>query len=192
MSFPQTQDEKWATRVSGILDASEVFFSPDVPNVMYEVACEPSNNCNVDQRSFKAYLARWMAATTKVAPWTYQRVMDKLRPSALAAANICTGGASGQMCGQKWYTGQFDGSTGVGEQMSALEVVQSNLISYVDGPVTNTIGGMSPGNPFAGQGGDPDPASNPQRITTGDRVGAGFLTTLIVVGVVGGAVWMVA
>lgn len=32
---------------------------------MTEVACEPVDLCDVGQQSFKAYLSRWMAATTK-------------------------------------------------------------------------------------------------------------------------------
>lgn len=182
----------WKERVEGILTATDVFFSPHVPNVMYEVACEPNGKCDVDQRSFKAYLSRWMAATTKMAPFTYDFVMTKLRASAQAAALQCSGGNDGQTCGLRWTMGpQWDGSYGVGEQMSALEVIQSNLIAKVVGPVTNSTGGTSKGNPAAGTGGDASPIGTPD-VTTGDRVGAGFLTTLVLVGVLGGAWWMVA
>ena len=182
----------WQTRVQGILDAADVFFTNN--SVMYEVACEPNGKCDVDQKSFKAYLARWMAATTKMAPFTYDNVMAKLQASAQAAAEQCSGGADGNTCGLQWTMGStYDGSFGVGEQMSALEVIQSNLISKVVGPVTNNTGGTSQGDPSAGTGGDsnaPGIAQDP--ITTGDRVGAGFLTSLILVSVLGGAWWMVA
>ncbi|KAI9809346.1 MAG: hypothetical protein M1825_002638 [Sarcosagium campestre] len=186
------EQDKWKQRVTGILNATSVFFDPKNVDVMYEVACENNGKCNVDQRSFKAYLSRWMAATTKVAPFTADFIMPKLRTSALAAAKTCTGGASGNFCGQKWTTGSFDNSMGVGEQMCALEVMQSNLIGTVAGPVTNKTGGTSKGDPSAGTGGDtvPDTLSS-KSITTGDRVGAGFLTTLIIVGVIGGAAWMI-
>lgn len=161
---------------------------------MYEVACEPNGKCDVDQRSFKAYLARWMAATTKMAPFTYDTVMTKLQASAAAAAQQCSGTPTGNTCGLEWTKGaQWDGSYGVGEQMSALEVIQSNLIAKVSGPVTNHSGGTSQGNPSAGTGGDSNPAMiTPSHVTTGDRVGAGFLTSLVLVGVLGGAWWMVA
>jgi mannan endo-1,6-alpha-mannosidase len=160
---------------------------------MYEVACEPNGKCNVDQRSFKAYLARWMAATTKMAPYTYDIIMPKLQASAMAAAAVCTGGDDGNQCGLRWTESAFDGSVGVGEQMSALEVIQSNLITKVPGPVTNKTGGTSKGNPSAGTGGDNTPdLLHTGAITTGDKAGAGFLTVLILVGMVGGAWWMVA
>jgi hypothetical protein len=59
---------------------------------MYEVACETINtvgNCDVDQQSFKAYLARWMAGTAKMCPWTHDTIMAYLKPSAMAAAAQC-------------------------------------------------------------------------------------------------------
>ena len=160
---------------------------------MFEVACEPSNTCDLDQKSFKAYLSRWMAATTKVAPWTYDFIMPKLQASAVAAAAQCSGGSTGQVCGLEWTKGSaYDGKSGVGEQMSALEVIQSNLITKVAGPVTNSTGGTSIGNPSAGTGGDRSPVGPTWTVTGGDRAGAGILTTLVLVGIVGGAWWMIA
>lgn len=187
-----TGDDIWKTRTAGIINGTSIFFSNTVPNVMYEVACEPNGKCDVDQRSFKAYLVRWMAATTKVAPWTHDLIMPKLKASAQAAAKQCSGGTDGKTCGLKWTTnGVWDGNYGVGEQMSALEVVQSLLIDQVSGPVTNQTGGTSKGNPSAGSHGETSPLTF-STITTGDKVGAGFLTTLILIMILGGAWWMVA
>jgi len=187
-----TGDDIWKTRTAGIINGTSIFFSNDVPNVMYEVACEPNGKCDVDQRSFKAYLARWMAATTKVAPWTHDLIMPKLRASAQAAAEQCSGGTDGKTCGLKWTTkGVWDGSYGVGEQMSALEVVQSLLIDQVSGPLTNQTGGTSKSNPSAGSHSETSPLTF-SPTTTGDKVGAGFLTTIILITILGGAWWMVA
>ncbi|TAQ89669.1 hypothetical protein B7494_g2015 [Chlorociboria aeruginascens] len=134
--------EIWRTRVSGLLQGTNVFFQNN--NIMVEVACELINKCDVDQHSFKAYLSRWMAATTKMAPFTYNDVMAKLAPSARAAAQQCSGGTNGRMCGLKWINGSvWDGSSGVGQQLAALEVIQSNLIRQVQSPVTNSTGGTS-------------------------------------------------
>ena len=168
----------------------DIFFQN---GVMYEVACEPNGKCDVDQRSFKAYLSRWMAATTKVAPYTYDTIMSKLQSSATAAAQQCSG--PNNACGLQWTQGTaYDGSTGVGEQMSALEVIQSNLIQNVAGPVKNSTGGISKGNPAAGTGSNTN-AGSPvatDAITTGDKAGAGFLTAVVLVALLGGAWWMVA
>lgn len=178
----------WQERTANLLKATDVFF-PD-NNIMVEVACENVGRCDVDQHSFKAYLSRWMAATTKVAPFTYADVMAKLGPSAQAAAQQCSGGANGRACGLKWTMGtDWDGSFGVGQEMAALEVIQSNLIQQARGPVTNTTGGTSIGNSAAGTKGRPIATiSGP---TEGGRVGAGILTTVVLAAFIGMIWWMI-
>lgn len=184
----------WRERIGNILNSSNsFFFSQTVPNVMVETYCEPSNTCNTDNWSFKAYLSRWMAATTKMAPWTYDIVMERIRASAAGAALQCSGGSSGTLCGMKWTEGaKYDGTTGVGQQMSALEVIQSLLISRVAAPVTNSTGGTSRGDPAAGSSGTFDPSLPQGAIQQKDRVGAGFLTTLIIISGIGSVWWMIA
>lgn len=182
-------DPVWEARVNGLLKGIDVFFPNN--NIMVEVACENNGKCNVDQHSFKAYLSRWMAATTKMAPFTYDAVMAKLASSAQAAAAQCSGGDNGRQCGLKWTQGStWDGSDGVGQQMAALEVIQSNLIHQVAGPVTNTTGGTSKGNPAAGAKSSDTTLPTSAR-TTGDRVGAGFLTAVVLSILVGTLWWMI-
>jgi len=180
------------------MNGTDVFFHD---GVMFEVACETNGKCDVDQRSFKAYLARWMAASTKVAPFLFDQVMARLRPSAAAAALQCSGGNNGRTCGLKWTEGAvWDGLSGFGEQMSALEVIQSNLIKQARGPVTNATGGTSLGNPNAGanSGGSDDydagaaaAAAALAAVTIGDKVGAGFVTTALLVGMLTAQCWMI-
>jgi mannan endo-1,6-alpha-mannosidase len=166
----------------------DVFFPEN--NIMQEVACENNGKCDVDQHSFKAYLARWMAATTKMAPFTYDAIMAKLAPSAQAAAQQCSGGDNGRTCGLKWTMGNtWDGSYGVGQEMAALEVIQSNLIAQVRGPVTNTTGGTSVGNYAAGTATTSVIAITPA--TEADRVGAGFVTAVLLACYVGMLSFMV-
>ena len=82
---------------------------------------------------------------------------------------------------------------GVGQQMSALEVIQGNLIAQVPIPVTNKTGGTSQGNAAAGGGsGSANPALSLNTITGKDKAGAGVLTTLVLISVIGGAWWMIA
>ena len=147
------------------------------------------DSCNVDQRSFKAYLSRWMAATTKVAPWTADTIMPLLATSATAAAQQCSGGSDGVTCGLRWTRNvTWDGNYGVGEQMAALEVILSNLIKTVQGPVGNKTGGTSQGNPSAGTGNGIASGRIPGDITMKDRVGAGILTAVVLIIFLGGAV----
>lgn len=181
--------QEWADRLNGIIGNLGIFLKN---NVITEQTCEIPNNCNIDQRSFKAYLARWMAATAVKAPFTYPLLKPILEASAMAAAAVCTGGNNGTSCGLKWTEGTFDGSTGVGEQMSALEVIQSNLINIAPGPVTEVSGGTSKGDPNAGTESNIGPGDlHEAEVTTADRAGAGALTVLIVFFIVGGAWWMV-
>jgi mannan endo-1,6-alpha-mannosidase len=157
---------------------------------MFEVACESNGKCDVDQRSFKAYLARWMAASTKVAPWTGATLMPLLQKSAQAAVSTCSAGADGNQCGLRWTEGAInDGSMGVGEQMSVLEVVQSNLIGGVGGPLTNKTGGTSAGNYAAGSNSDDNPIKFDE-ITTADKAGASILTLMVLSALFAGAWWM--
>lgn len=175
---------EWETRIRGLLTASDAFFKNDV---MFEAACEPRGNCNTDQQSFKAYLSRWMAASTKFAPFVYDLVSTKLATSAQAAAQQCNGGTDGVTCGTKWTQPTWDGTYGVGQQMNALEVIQGMLIKKTTGPVSNNTGGISRGDPSAGTGGDTPPGTPTGRITTGDKAGAGILTALVLIGLLGGA-----
>ncbi|THC97114.1 hypothetical protein EYZ11_003432 [Aspergillus tanneri] len=184
------KSEIWKTRLEKIIKGLDVFF---LRNVMSERACEPIGSCNVDQRSFKAYLSRWMSHTIQIAPFTYDLLMPKLRASAEAAALQCNG--PDNACGLRWYRNDsFDGSTGVGEQMAALDIIQGHLVDYVDKRVTTKTGGTSKGNPNAGTGiSDEETAGIKERpISTGDQVGAGILTAIIVVCTVYGVYFMVA
>ena len=161
---------------------------------MVEVACEPQTTCNYDQPSFKAYLSRWMAAATQIASFTSDTIMPLLKTSAQGAAGQCSGGTNSVTCGRQWYSTTWDGKSGVGEQMSALSVIQANLISKVAAPVTANSGGTSKGDPTAGSGGDNpvvvvDPSAN-MKITAGDRAGAGILTVLVLSMFLGMLAWI--
>lgn len=146
----------------------------------------------VDQRSFKGYLARWMAATTQMAPFTYDQLMPKLKASAEAAAKTCTGGDKGTTCGLKWTEQKWDHTKDFGQQMAALEVIQANLITRVAPPVTSNDGGTSKGNPGAGgKPKEPKPFALSFPITTADRAGAGILTALMMITIGGSCGWLI-
>ncbi|KAF8472572.1 glycosyl hydrolase family 76-domain-containing protein [Kalaharituber pfeilii] len=192
-----TSSVVWKERLDNLINAAFVFFAVPEWNqgerdVMIEVACEESNNCNTDQRSFKAYLSRFLALAVKIAPHTYNMIMPKLRVSAQAAARQCKGPPDGTTCSLKWAKDDWRAEyTGLGEQMAALEVIQSNLINTVVPPVTADKGGTSKGDPTAGT--DEDKLVQPLNLSpikTRDRVGAGFLTAIVLSGILGGALWM--
>ncbi|KAJ2902590.1 glycoside hydrolase family 76 protein [Zalerion maritima] len=136
-----TQDTEWSDRAALMLDAAENrFFSPydNATDIMFEQACETVGTCNVDMKSFKGYLARFMWSTTKMLPALTDRINSVLTVSATAAAQACTGGDNGTVCGQKWYVGGFDGETGLGQQMGALEIIQGLLVQEADAPYASS------------------------------------------------------
>lgn len=188
-----TGDDIWKERLDGLLNGTRVFFTGPDRDIMEEVACEPVDRCNIDQQSFKAYLSRWLASTMQWVPDTYDRLMPWIRSSAVAATAQCEGGENGRMCGMKWSSGEYDGTTGVGQQMAALEVTLACMIRMRDPILTSDTGGESQGDPGAG-GSDigrtepPGPDFGP--VTAGDQAGAAILTASIVGCLVAGIFWL--
>jgi len=133
---------EWIVRLSGLLEtAGPQFFGPfpNSTNIMYESSCELGNTCNNDQYSFKAYLARWMGKAAVLAPYVADFVNDLLTASALGSAASCAENSGGVICGTQWYTGSYDGQTGLGQQLSALECVQALLANGTAPPPTYEI-----------------------------------------------------
>ena len=136
-----TGDPKWKTRTQGIVqNSAQIFFSPypNATGIMYEHICElktkDKERCDTDQISFKAYVARWFAKAAILCPDVVSIVFPLLKTSAQGAANSCTG-ELGTTCGTKWYMGSWDGTKGVGQQMGAMEVLQSLLVTTGNPPV---------------------------------------------------------
>jgi mannan endo-1,6-alpha-mannosidase len=129
--------------------------------------------------SFKAYLTRYLAVVSQLVPSTKDSITRVLAASATAAAQQCSGGPNGRMCGLSWSKkSQWDGTSGVGQQMAALEVIGSQLIKHSQTPLTGVTGGTSQGDAAAGIVNAPD-VNGITPATAGGRAGAGILTTLI-------------
>jgi mannan endo-1,6-alpha-mannosidase len=164
---------------------------------MVERGCELDDrvSCNADQLSFHGYIHRWMVTVAQLCPFVADQIWATLKTSTEGAVKACSGGPSGTQCGFRWTTGTYDGSTGAGQQMSALAALTSYLASFKDaaiaGPVSNTTGGTSAGDPNAGSGATAQASHTLRPITTGDRVGAGILTSLVLGGILGGT-WALA
>ena len=127
----------WANRTHGLLAASKTqFFSPypNATNVMFEMWCEKTKTCNNDQYSFKAYLSRWLYASAKMMPELESDILTLMRPTALAAARSCSGGPKGRTCGATWWYPGWDGTVGLGQEMSALEAIHGLLLDARKAP----------------------------------------------------------
>jgi mannan endo-1,6-alpha-mannosidase len=131
-------DPLWNTRTQGLLGATQHFFT--AAGIMQETRCEPSGTCNVDQLSFKAYLSRYMAATMAVLPSTQAVILPLLKSSAGGAAASCGAGPDASTCGTKWNIDKWDGTMGVGQQLSGLEVVHGLLATS---PAKMAVRGVS-------------------------------------------------
>jgi len=189
--------EIWKIRVDNLLsNVFKFFFYPD-NLIMFEPICEPfwgGQACNTDQKSFKAYLARFLTTTREMAPYTAPLIRDRLRISAVAAAAHCSNLADQNTCGLRWYSPEPAGNTsvGLGEQLAALEVVQSMMTDHGAKPAVDKNEGTSES--------DPDAGTKPlikldlydRPTTTGDKVGAGILTAFVIIVFSGLTYWLVA
>ncbi|CDK25426.1 unnamed protein product [Kuraishia capsulata CBS 1993] len=185
--YNHTEEKKWLTRTEKLVNGIQVFFDDDV---MYEAACQGSGNCNNDQRSFKAYLSRFLGYTSILAPTTWSTIRPWIETSAKAAAGSCVGGYDGHTCGLNWTMNGWDGFYGLGEQMSALEVIQNLLIADRPAPYTASNGGSSTGDPAAGTQ-TTTTVDSPLSLGKGDTAGAAIITCIIGVSLISGGLWLV-
>ncbi|KAH3687892.1 hypothetical protein WICPIJ_001109 [Wickerhamomyces pijperi] len=187
-----TEDTVWLTRVNDLLNGASIFFENDI---MYEQACQgTTKGCNTDQRSFKAYLSRSLGQTMKLVPSTQSTIQTYLETSAQAAADTCNGGRDGHTCGQNWLLKTYDNMYGLGEQMSALEVILSLLTEQSPAPYTNNTGGSSTGDASAGLSsirGSSSLTGTDVTVTGKDKAGSGVITAIVLAVLTGGAVWMI-
>ncbi|KAI9149311.1 Mannan endo-1,6-alpha-mannosidase DCW1 [Paramyrothecium foliicola] len=194
-----SEQEQWKTRVDSILKKGLELFTKD--GIIFEQLCEPFKTCNTDQQSFKGYYLRWLSATAKLAPDTRDTIYPVIESAAEAAAASCQGSAAaetppfrghpGTACGFEWWPkGTHDELHGVGEQMNALSAVMYTLSDAAPAPRTEKTGATSKPDYNAGSS-DHDRLELTKKITMGDKVGAGFLTTLMCAGVIGGTSFMI-
>lgn len=164
---------------------------------MYEPICEPywmGTACNTDQKSFKAYLSRFLSTTREMAPYTAPRISERLRISAVAAAKHCSNLDDQNTCGLRWYSPEPTGNTswGLGQQLAALEVVQNIMMDHGAKTAVDKDRGTSKSDPNAGTKKKIELDLYDRPTTTGDRAGAGILTAFVVIAFSGMTYWLIA
>ncbi len=187
--YNYTENSVWLNRTENLLTGSQVFFKN---NVMYEAACQNAGNCNNDQRSFKAIFSRFLGLTSVMAPTTYDKIHTYLEASANAAAQSCSGGTDGHTCGLNWSATGWDGYYGLGEQMSALEVIQNFLAPTRPAPYTASAGGTSTGNGAAGTFTVNGSTTDTVVVETKDKAGAGVITVIFAGLLIAGSGWVLS
>ena len=144
--------------------------------------------------SFKGYLARWLAVSAQIAPYTAPTVIPLLQKSGIAAAQSCSGPSTTSSlpyeCGNRWYWDGYDGKSGVGQQLAALSIISANMLQHARAPLTQGTGGTSKGDPGTGAN-EGIPTLSDGVATAGDKAGAAILTIFMTVATVGGAYWLV-
>ena len=150
---------QWQNRTESILSSMSVFFSKPT-SIMTEVACETKATCESEQYAFKGLTAQWMGTTTQIAPFTRSTIMGYLQASAKGAADQCTKQGNVTVCGFEWNKSSSNGITGVGQQLSALNVIVANLAINASAPVTvNTTTTSQSTNPGSSGSAGPNGSS---------------------------------
>ncbi len=164
-------------RTNDLLSSMSVFFTgpndtSSDPGIMSEVACEPFHTCNSDQYAFKGLTAQWMGETVQIAPFTADKISSYLQSSAKGAAEQCSGGHNGTTCGTQWTKSKYDGKTGLGQELSALNVFLANLAVNSSAPINaNTTAAAAQANGATTQSNGPT-ASSANPSTSGSPAAA--------------------
>ncbi|CAN6674930.1 mannan endo-1,6-alpha-mannosidase Dcw1p [Trichomonascus vanleenenianus] len=188
--YDHTNDTKWLTRAELLWNRATVFFHQP-GNILYEAACQPSGRCNNDQRCFKGIFARFLGLTVKLLPSMNEEIMTYINDTSVGVAQSCSGGYDGHTCGLNWFYGGWDGMYGLGEQISALDLLNTLLVNTKPGPLSQKTGATSRGDGSAGT----NSSSNLQtptalKIYTKDKAGAGVITAVVLICMIGSTWWM--
>lgn len=117
-----------------------------------------------------------------------------LQASAVAAASQCSGtwdGLQGNACGYHWDTSTWDGSSGTGQQISALQVIQANLISAAPYPVTEKNGGISKPRPVTVTQTTDSNVQTRNSLSIGVRIGIGVSVAMFALALFVGLLWLI-
>ncbi|ANB11544.1 Dcw1p [Sugiyamaella lignohabitans] len=187
--YNYTNQTVWLDRLEMLWSRGKVFFNED--GIMYEAACQPSNQCNTDQRCFKGIYSRFLGLTMLLVPSLQDEIMPLIQSSAKAAAASCSGGTDGHTCGLNWFKNGWDGVWGLGEQICALDTFNTLLINTRPGPLTEKSGGPSGGFGAAGLNSS-DNVLTVDELTIGtkDKAGAGVITAIVIIGLLATSWWM--
>lgn len=177
---------KWEDIASGIWShAKNEFFQNQI---VYEEACQPSGRCNNDQRAFKAIYIQQLGQTASLVPSLEDEILSYLNSTATAAAESCSGGSDGHTCGLNWLEQKWDGQYGLGEEICGLAALSYSQLASHPKPFTAYHGGSSSGD-FSTSTSTLLTDNTP--VTTGDRAGAGVVTAVLMIFIIGAGCWVI-
>lgn len=124
----KTGDDLYEDRMKKLLASCNKKFYID--SIAHEPACEPYGICTNDGCSFKGFMQRWLGITYQLVPGLQDEIRPLIMGTAKGAAQACSGGPQGTLCGNKWvgYDGGFDGIHKFSTELAAIEAIQASLI----------------------------------------------------------------
>lgn len=121
---------------------------------------------------------------------SHERINFVLRQSAMGAAAQCVGGDNGTTCGSDWGSSEWDGTEGLGQELSALNVILANIplagrLATVNSSAAGVIGSNDNGTAGTGGANDtgPDAADDAAQSTGGaGHIAVSSMGLMVVVG----------
>jgi mannan endo-1,6-alpha-mannosidase len=145
-----TCSDEWQRLGDTVLDAVSPFA---VQLILTETACSGQGRCSTDQLAFRAPLARALANARDMAG-----VLDDAqkfnteRIIAASAAGAQAQCSSSNGCGSDWSSAEWDGTSGLGQDLAALEILLATYPRKQLLTLNTTTGGATSG-PNGGNGG---------------------------------------
>ncbi|RAH86864.1 glycoside hydrolase [Aspergillus japonicus CBS 114.51] len=133
-NFTNGQTSEWKSGLDGLLNVSLETFFPEKYGglILSEILREPTENCNSLEDTYKGTFVSDLTLASLVAPYISSKVSSRLQASAVGAAKQCTGGNNQTLYGRRWYSGEWDGTGGREEQLSATSIFFSNLAGFTE------------------------------------------------------------
>ena len=162
-------------------------------SILTEVACRPSGTCNTDQEAYRAPLARGLAnARDMVSDLDDSSKEDanKIIAASARGAGIQCAGTEG--CGTDWSAKEFDGATGLGQDLAGLEIIMATSTRPQLRTANGTTGGAAGGS-AGGSGNGTSPTGGSSGPAEADANGAaGFTYSLLFVAIPASIVGLVS
>ncbi|KAF2101192.1 mannan endo-1,6-alpha-mannosidase [Rhizodiscina lignyota] len=152
----------WTLRAQSILNHASSIYLND--SIIVETACENTDACTQDQHFYKGAFARDLARTVEAMPSTADTIKPILQTNAKAAAQV--GCKNADNCVFVWTAAKNDEGSDLGSQFSALQVIQSNLVSQAKA-TANTSSSDSGSGSDSGSSNTSSSASGTASGTTG-------------------------
>ncbi|KAM3088317.1 hypothetical protein ACMFMG_002371 [Clarireedia jacksonii] len=176
--------EQWKKTLDSLLNATTETFFPN--GIATEIACESQNTCTTDLLAYKGLLGHALVETLKVAPYTEGLILSKLQTSAKAAAKACDDSG----CAFVWDGPAKNSTSGVGQQLDALNYVQGLLYKEAASPATNATSTSGGSGTTSGSGASSTTSGAAAKNTKNAAASMMMMGSSAVMSLFGAVAWM--